>query len=566
MRRKKIHAPQSSGRDGERGAALITALLLSFMLLAAGGFLMLATSFTISNSFDPTSEMQAYYAAEGGLQATLNTLRGNVAPNISLKDVVRPITSNYAGDASPNARLSKWLGYNYPAAGGEVVTLAAPYSALSGSAYSAVLSDPDNSSVVSFTTADSTFSNGTQALAVSNKVSITFTPTTVTSLSTYPSATSLTSGVTSTLGTFTTSVTGNNNATIPANTTFNLVIRQTKPWAATRVVTGTLQGTLSNLASTVTLTFDSTSYSLEGVPFSISSTNPLPIVAPNVNSGATLLQALVAAPEPRRVLVRVTGFGPRGARKNLQTMIGKFALDYSPRGTIALRGADPDALGNYQTMSFNAGNSAAYTYSGIPTTSPQAISSFLVTNTPDYNLISGLATTGQVTGAPPVVQVAVSSLPSWLQTSDGARALLNQIQPIAQDQQRYFTTATPPTDFGSSANPLLTFVDGDVDLPTSGGGGLLVVTGTLYLRGSSTFDGLVLVLGGGTIIRDGGGNGTTLGALALASFDRYTAGAPFRPPTFNSNGSGASTVRFDPNSVNRALGLTGRRVYGVSEY
>jgi hypothetical protein len=223
-------------------------------------------------------------------------------------------------------------------------------------------------------------------------------------------------------------------------------------------------------------------------------------------------------------------------------------------------------MGVYQPMSFNAGNSAAYTYTGIPATNPQAISAFLVTNTPDYNQVSGLATTGQVTGAPPVVQVAVSTLPSWLQTADNARTQLNQLESVAKSQRRYFTTDTPPTNFGSSTNPLLTFVNGDVDLPTGGGGGLLVVTGTLTLRGSSEFDGLILVLGGGQIIRDGGGSGTTLGAIALARFDRYATGSPFLPPTFNSNGSGASSVRFDPTSVNRALGLTGRRVYGVSEF
>jgi hypothetical protein len=72
---------QSGNRNGERGAALITALLLSTLLLAAGGTLILTTSLTGTNAIDSTSEMQAYYAAEAGVARTLNVLRGNVQSN-----------------------------------------------------------------------------------------------------------------------------------------------------------------------------------------------------------------------------------------------------------------------------------------------------------------------------------------------------------------------------------------------------------------------------------------------------------------------------------------------------
>jgi hypothetical protein len=68
-------------RAGEKGAALITAVLLSMLLLAAGGTLVLTSTMTGITARDSTAEMQAYYAAEAGISRTLEVLRGNVQSN-----------------------------------------------------------------------------------------------------------------------------------------------------------------------------------------------------------------------------------------------------------------------------------------------------------------------------------------------------------------------------------------------------------------------------------------------------------------------------------------------------
>lgn len=65
-------------RAGEKGAALITAVLLSMLLLAAGGTLVLTSTMTGITARDSTAEMQAYYAAEAGVARTLEVIRGNV--------------------------------------------------------------------------------------------------------------------------------------------------------------------------------------------------------------------------------------------------------------------------------------------------------------------------------------------------------------------------------------------------------------------------------------------------------------------------------------------------------
>jgi len=103
-------------RQNERGAALLTVLLLSILLLGSGLTLLLVATTSNRTAIDSTAEMQAYYAAEGGLQATLGVLRGNVEPNgtmpagskISFRNAVTVGTSNFPGDSSAAARLSGW--------------------------------------------------------------------------------------------------------------------------------------------------------------------------------------------------------------------------------------------------------------------------------------------------------------------------------------------------------------------------------------------------------------------------------------------------------------------------
>ncbi len=97
--------------------------------------LILTTSMTGTNTIDAAAEMQAYYGAEAGLQATLNVLRGGVAPNplfvanpvggvapeniIDFRKALTRNTSNLAGDPNTaDIRLSRWLTYNYTPAGG----------------------------------------------------------------------------------------------------------------------------------------------------------------------------------------------------------------------------------------------------------------------------------------------------------------------------------------------------------------------------------------------------------------------------------------------------------------
>src|SRR5688572_16036313 len=104
-------------RKGERGAALVTMLLVTVLLLGAGGALIMTTAMSANNSIGSTAEMQAFYVAEAGMQSALNVLRGNTKPlvtstdRISFRTAVVPDISN-GPDNNGASRLAGWLPYN----------------------------------------------------------------------------------------------------------------------------------------------------------------------------------------------------------------------------------------------------------------------------------------------------------------------------------------------------------------------------------------------------------------------------------------------------------------------
>ena len=561
-------------RRSERGAALITMLLVSIPLLMAGGALITITAMSLANNADTSAETKAYYAAEAGAQSVLAVLKGNVAPNplfaanptgaiapentINFRRAITASISNSAGDtAAP--RLSHWLSYN--ASYTDRVTLPDPvnpsasYSPITGMAFKTTLSDPDNSGVITFSTsgvfpsygAASHGFIGTECGGSGNgvKVTVTFTG---------QASTTINSSGASTLGYFTIAPNGSNTCTLPNPTTFNLTITQTSPWPVTYTMSCTLSGSLTSSSSFVTVTFPTANNTnnLQGTLYA-RSTNPI-----NSN-GSTAIPISVTAPEPNRLVAKITGFGPRAAQKQMQILLSRFAFDFTPVTTITLRSADDGSI-----SSFAAGNSSQYTYTGFDNAGGQNLPAFGVTSTTDYLSVTPQIVVGQETGSPSALQqVSLSTLPSWLQTADGARTLVNQLRTVAQSTNSYYTTASPPSTFGTQSQPQFTFVDGDAALSPAGGAGLLVVTGTLNLDGSSAFDGLILVLGTGHIVRSGGGNGVTLGSMVVASFGNS---GNFTAPTFQSNGSGTSDIKYDSDWVRRALASPGLRVMAIGEF
>ena len=574
----------AESRRGERGAALITVLFISVLILALASALILTTSMSTTNAVSSTDEVQAYYAAEAGLQSALNVLRGNVAPTINFKTAVA------------NPQLAQWITKNYPSTTPDRVTLSPPpYSTSNGMAYAITsVNDPDLSTKVIYSTSGSFTVNGNTSTSPcfgscpgANSVSLTYSP---------QASTDITTNNSPALGTFTFSgVKPTTDITIPAGSTFTLQLTQTAPLAlgSTSPISVSIKGTLSGriilAAPTVTLSFVNSSLEIPNVGTLFT----VPTLTIPVDGTVTTAPTVVTTPEPRRLIVKVQGYGPHGAIKNLQAMVSRFGANYDPPATFVVRGHDDSTT----PSTVSIGSSAKFVYSGSDNANGQPLPAFLVTNNPDYTTLSNLKDNNDLPLAGdsslliPVLKALtlptdLPQLPSWLQTTSdpvsGTRAFVEQLRQAAQAQfykcttdweascDRYFNTragGAAPTDYGAEvdapAKGLFTFVDGDATLPNDGGRGLLVVTGTLNVSGSKSFDGLVLVLGDGVMNRTGGGSATNFGAFVLA---RFGSTGGFLNPSFISSGSGTSGLQLDRESIKNALRLGGVYVMAVSEY
>jgi hypothetical protein len=119
-----------------------------------------------------------------------------------------------------------------------------------------------------------------------------------------------------------------------------------------------------------------------------------------------------------------------------------------------------------------------------------------------------------------------------------------------------------PGGMGTAANQKIIVANGDFTLsPAQSSFGILVVKGTLTFNGNINHTGIIMVIGEGVMLRNGGGNGTISGAVWVAN----TAGADGVPGTaddamgasvLNTSGGGASNVQYCSSAVANALSLT----------
>src|SRR5438445_166110 len=165
-----------------------------------------------------------------------------------------------------------------------------------------------------------------------------------------------------------------------------------------------------------------------------------------------------------------------------------------------------------------------------------------------------------------VVKFMYASLSSSyinLTTVDGLPAFENML--IAAAGPNVYANGVTPANLGSATSPVVNVVNGDLTISGSGAG-ILLVTGVLTLNGNFSWDGLILAIGEGAIIKDGGGNATVNGAMFSANLTTGNPGTggpgaypasgygtaialgsnnPPGKPFFGWNGGGNATIQYD---------------------
>lgn len=275
--------------------------------------------------------------------------------------------------------------------------------------------------------------------------------------------------------------------------------------------------------------------------------------------------------QPSRLNIQLTGYGPRRAKKILSMIVVRGGMaGFQAPATITLIGS---AL-PLPPITFDTGDSNAVRYTGNDASGGAGISAFAVLATDVVPTIAGIQRTNQIIGSPvsvlgptsPISGVPPTPKPEWLESPENAREFVYGeygLQNTAVKRNRYFTSK--PAVSAMSDPKQITFIDGDVDLGAGDqGAGLLVITGKLTTRGNTSFKGVIMVLGEGSVERSGGGNGVIAGGIIVAKFGK-TSG-DFEAPTFTTDGGGNSLVQYDSTAIGEAMqGIPGFQVIGVVE-
>jgi hypothetical protein len=264
----------------------------------------------------------------------------------------------------------------------------------------------------------------------------------------------------------------------------------------------------------------------------------------------------------------------------MEMIVNKGPFDFDPPAAILLVGAESGT--SMQAGDFDIGDSAPKGYAGTDAVigSTKVRATFGFTQQADKDLADCTFNPGcslypanpnplfnsksisSTDDTPRAKYVTNAQLPSWLRTANATRFFLSETKAEAQDYNRYFTAS--PNYFGTAANPVLTYVEGNCDF-SGDGAGLLIVTGQLTLKGDFHYDGVILALGQGFILRNGGGGGSINGALVLANLDVNGNTNFLARPAFNTNGGGNSDIKYHSKNVASAFETLGPSVRAIRE-
>jgi len=203
---------------------------------------------------------------------------------------------------------------------------------------------------------------------------------------------------------------------------------------------------------------------------------------------------------------------PNGTQKMAQYIVAPATLNLNFPGALILDGNGVVFGPGPTTFQINGNDEAVGTCAAGP-----PVTAIGYTGAPSPQLNATPA--GNYIGPGGTPSVNPVTLASNLQSVSGLNAL---VATIAQNAD---VTISGPANAGnmptsmSAANPLTVVVNGDLDLNGwfSTGYGILLVTGNLHYDPGASWEGIVLVIGKGTITSDYNGTGRFDGAVFLAT-------------------------------------------------
>jgi hypothetical protein len=275
--------------------------------------------------------------------------------------------------------------------------------------------------------------------------------------------------------------------------------------------------------------------------------------------------------QPRYLLVRSVGRGPKGATKVLEMMVDRLKFSYDAPAALVLRESEDGT--NHLSLGPGSGgpvysgrdrNSTALKGAvGAGTTSFNSNTDFAIAT----SSMSGIPAADQPGGIIPMGDGAGETpWPSVVSDADTSRSFVDEAEVAAQEAEnegRGYNGGCPANNFPLNG---LIFINENCTLgPTNSGKGFMVVTGELTLQGSYNFDGLIFVLGSGKLIRNGGGgatNGQIYGGVLAAKFGST---GDFQRVAFDTDGGGGSIIQYDSLAIENALAQFGPRPLGIVE-
>jgi hypothetical protein len=245
-----------------------------------------------------------------------------------------------------------------------------------------------------------------------------------------------------------------------------------------------------------------------------------------------------------RVTLTSFGQGPNNSLAVVQEVVKQLTLPPLP-GAIVLPGPG---------VAFNGGNSNA---SGVDGMSESAITTTsAASRTTVINQLTAIGRIGNYTCAlPPCINNEAATInPTWNSVS-GIEDLYNALMSMA-DVVTTGTTTLTAAQVGTTANRKIVVVNGNADLGPVDGAGILIVTGQLRLHGNFNYHGLIMCIGQGNLLRDGGGNGDIEGAILVARTRDASNNllTTLGNSTYNTNGGGNSDIVYNGSEAGLPAG------------